>query len=172
LPVSTNNTAQPPTLGTSTSSPLHARAKVERRRQLPAREAIKSERRCCSAAARAASARATFAARRCAEIDEYAHLAAQDRRHDRSQDIVDGTELVTSLRLHLIGIRRHENDRRVRRAPVLADQLGRLDAVHVRHVDVEHDDGELALEQLAQRFGAGADEDEILVEIVEHLAER
>ena len=106
------------------------------------------------------------------EVHEDAHLAAQDRRHDGRQDVIDGAELVAALRLHLVGIGRDEDDRRVRRPAVLADELSRLDAVDVGHVDVEHDDGELALEQLAQRLGARAHEDEVLVEILEHLAER
>ncbi len=109
---------------------------------------------------------------RAVQVDEDAHLAAQDRGHDRRQDVVDGAELVAALRLHLVGISRDEDDRRVRRSPVLADQLGRLDAVDVGHVDVEHDDREFALEQLAQRLGAGPHEHEVLVEVLEHLLER
>ena len=150
----------PPTLGTSTSSSRSMLArKIERRRQLAARERdqIGAALRRFGSGARGLGARDLRGAPlRAIEIDEHAHLAAQDRRHDGRQDVVDGAELVAALRLHLVGIRRHEDDRRVRRPAVLADELRRLDAVDVGHVDVEHDDGELALEQLAQRLGAGA----------------
>ena len=48
---------------------------------------------------------------------------------------------------------------------------GRLEAVHVRHVDVEQDDGELLLEHLLQRLLAGAGGDDVLPQLLEDRAE-
>jgi hypothetical protein len=55
---------------------------------------------------------------------------------------------------------------------VLADQLGRLDAVDVGHVHVEQDHGELAREQLAQRVGARGRHHQVLPKLFEHDLER
>jgi hypothetical protein len=155
--------------------PLHAGVELERRRKLPTceRDQIGAALRRLGGRPRSLGARDFRRAPLSAiEIHEHPHLATQDRGHDGRQDVVDGAELIAALRLHLVGIRRDEDDRRMRRPAVLADQLGRLDSIDVRHVDVEHDHGELALEQLAQRFGARVHEHEVFVEILEHLAER
>jgi hypothetical protein len=47
---------------------------------------------------------------------------------------------------------------------VPADQLRCLEAVHVGHIDIEQDHGELALEQLAERIGARMHADYIRLE--------
>ena len=98
------------------------------------------------------------AMRRCmhVQLDEHLDLGAQHLRHHRRQDVVDRAERVAARGLHLVGVGGDEDDRRVRRALVLADQRGGLEAVDVGHVDVEQDHRELALQHLAQRLGARA----------------
>src|SRR5690348_885409 len=56
--------------------------------------------------------------------------------------------------LHLLVDRRQEDDRDAAGLLSAADDLGGLVAVHDRHVDVEQDDRELALEQVAKRLFA------------------
>ena len=95
---------------------------IERRRQLAARERDQiraSPRGLGRGAARFRASDLRRAPLRAIQIHEYAHLAAQDRGHDRRQDVVDRAELVAALRLHLVGIGRDEDDRRVRRVPCL-----------------------------------------------------
>src|SRR5258705_79849 len=49
----------------------------------------------------------------------------------------------------------HEDDGDVLEPRTLADERSRLEAVHVGHVDVEQDDREFTLEELAERVLAG-----------------
>ena len=52
--------------------------------------------------------------------------------------------------------RRQEDDRRVPRAVALADQRGRLEPVHARHLDVHQDHGEVGVQDAHQGLLAGA----------------
>ena len=105
------------------------------------------------------------------QLDEHLDLAAQDIRPHRRQDVIDRAERVAVRRLHLVGVGGDEDDRRVRRPLVLPDELGGLQAVDVRHVDVEQDDGELAREHLAQRLRARAHHHQVLLELLEDRPE-
>ena len=64
--------------------------------------------------------------------------------------------------------RADEDDRRRLGALALPDERGRFEAVHPRHVHVEQDDGEILLEQTAQRFLARSGADQILVQLGQH----
>ena len=57
-----------------------------------------------------------------------------------------------------------ENDRRLLETRPLANQRGRFKAVHVRHVDVQQNDGEVIPQQLAERFDAVAGLDDALAQ--------
>ena len=57
-------------------------------------------------------------------------------------------------------------------ALALADERGGLEAVHAGHVDVEQDDGELVVEQCAQRLAAGVGADDVLAQLLEDRFER
>ena len=105
------------------------------------------------------------------ELDEHLHLAAQHVGAHRREDVVDRAERVALRGLHLVGVGRDEDDGRVRRFLVLPDELRRLQAVDVGHVDVEQDHRELAVQHLAQRLGARAHHDEVLPELLENAAE-
>ena len=60
--------------------------------------------------------------------------------------IVDRAERIPFADAHLVAVvGGDENDRNVRRSCPAADQRRRLEAVQSRHVDVEQDDGEIAL---------------------------
>ena len=105
------------------------------------------------------------------QLDEHLHLAAQHIGAHRREDVVDRAERVALRGLHLVGVGGDEDDGRVRRFLVLADQLRRLQAVDVGHVDVEQDHRELAVQHLAQRFGARAHHHQVLPELLEDAAE-
>ncbi len=114
---------------------------------------------------------ASHAALHLVQVDKHLDLAAQDIGHDRREDVVHGAQLVALGGLHLIGIGRDEDDRRVRGTLVLPDQCGGLETVDVGHVDVEQDHGEFAVQHLAQGLAAGIDEHEVLPQVFEHRAE-
>ena len=81
------------------------------------------------------------------QLDEDRDLGPEHRRDDRLGQEIDGAQRVAAVDLHLGALeRRQEEDRRVLRAVALADQLGRLEAVHARHMDV-HQDGGIVLIQ-------------------------
>jgi hypothetical protein len=81
------------------------------------------------------------------------------------------TGFTNGLRLALIG-GGEEDDRRVARLVPLPDERGRLEAVHLGHLDVEQHDRELVGEEPLQRLAPGAGLDEILAEALEHRLER
>jgi hypothetical protein len=101
------------------------------------------------------------------ELHQGLHLAAQDVRHDRREDVVDGAERVATGRVHLVGEGGDEDDRRVRRLAPRPDELRRLEAVHARHVHVEQDHRALVVEQPAQGLLAGGSGDDVLVQLLE-----
>ena len=80
------------------------------------------------------------------EIDKHADLGAQHVRFDRRGNEVDGAKRIALGHLHFVVERRDEDDRRVLGPLALANQRGRLEAVHLRHVDVEQDDGEVVFQ--------------------------
>jgi hypothetical protein len=87
------------------------------------------------------------------QLDEDADLRAQDLRLNRFEDVVDRAELVSAKDVRLAATERGEkDDRRVARFVAGADQARRLEAVEIRHLHVEQDDGELLIEQMAQRL--------------------
>ena len=107
------------------------------------------------------------------EVDEDRDLRAEDVRVEGLEDVVDGAGRIAAEDVPLVlRDRRQEDDRDRRRARAALDQLGRLEAVHVRHLDVEQDAREVAVEQLAQRGLSGLHGDELLVERLERRLER
>ncbi len=86
------------------------------------------------------------------QLDEHPDLGPEDLRYDGGQDVVDRSQRVSLRRVHLVAESRDENDRRVRRLAAAPDHGGRLQPVHVRHVDVEENDREFRVEQVPQRL--------------------
>src|SRR5207244_3339014 len=60
-----------------------------------------------------------------------------------------------------------EDDRRVLRLLALADQGGGLEAVYIRHLNVEKDHGKLVVQEVLERFAAGGRLDQVLAEVAE-----
>src|SRR4051794_34060664 len=87
------------------------------------------------------------------EVDEHAHLRAQHVRVERLKEVVDGADRVAAEDLlALLVDGGQEDDRDVLRALALLDQLGGLESVHPRHLDVEQNHGEVVVQQAAQRL--------------------
>ncbi len=104
------------------------------------------------------------------QVYEDADLRAQDWRNHRREDVIDGPKLIATHDLHLIGVARDENDRRVAAVLVIADQARRFQAIDIGHVDVEENHREFFAQHLLQRLGAGRGEDDVGIEIFEQRA--
>jgi len=85
------------------------------------------------------------------EIDEDADLRAQDRGVEGLEDVVDRARVVAAEHVPaLLRDRGEEDDGNVSCALAPADQLGGLEAIELRHLDVHQDQGELLAQQPAQ----------------------
>ena len=105
------------------------------------------------------------------QVDEDLDLGPQDLRNDRRNHEIDGAQRVPLGRADFVSVVRGDEDDRHMRGPFpAANQLGRLQAVHSRHVDVEEDDGELVLQHLPERLLARIRGDEVLAELLENRA--
>ena len=82
------------------------------------------------------------------ELGEDLDLRPQDFRHHRHRHVVDRAHLVAAQPID-VGQqdRRDEDDRRLLEARMLADHRGELEAVELRHADVDQHDGDLVLQQ-------------------------
>ena len=91
------------------------------------------------------------------ELDEHRDLRPQHLGLDRELDVVDRPQRVAACHAGLeLAHRGHEDDRRLLGAGPPADQAGGLEAVELRHVDVEQDHRELVTQERAQRLVPGA----------------
>ncbi len=101
------------------------------------------------------------------ELDEDRDLGAQHLGHHRRQDVVDGAQRVPARHVGLVAVGGDEDDGRVLAARTGADQRRGLEAVHDRHVDVEEDDGEVAVEEVLERLLARERLDDVLAQLGE-----
>ncbi len=99
------------------------------------------------------------------QIDEHADLGPQHVRLDRSGNEIHRAERIALGHLRFVVIGRDEDDRRMLGTLSLANQGGRLEAVHFRHVDVEQNDREVILQQAAQGLASGRRFHDILPEV-------
>ena len=90
------------------------------------------------------------------ELDEHRHLAAQDLRHHRDVDVVDGAGLVALQPVELGDVHAgHEDDGRAFETRVVVNEGRGLEAVHARHLHVEQHHREVLLHQRFERLEAG-----------------
>src|ERR687888_156390 len=102
------------------------------------------------------------------QLDEDGDLRAEDLRVEGLEDVVDRAGLVAAEDLPaVLADRRQEEDRDVPRALPLLDQLGGLEAVEARHLDVEEDDRELLLEPVAERLEDRLEREQVLGAVVD-----
>ena len=102
------------------------------------------------------------------QVDENPDFRPQYLRHDGGGDVIDGAERIALRHVMIVvEVGGNEDDGYVRRPAPFADQGRGLEAVHPRHVDVEQDDREVALEHLLQRLLARCGGEQILAEVLE-----
>ena len=107
------------------------------------------------------------------QLDEDRDLRAQDLGIERLEEIVDGAGRVAPEDVaRVLADRGEEDDRDRARALPLLDQLRRLEAVEVRHLDVEEDHGEVVAQQLPERVLTRMRPHEVLAERLEDRLER
>ena len=107
------------------------------------------------------------------QLDEHRDLAAQDLRDHRDVHVVDGAGLVALEPVELGDVHAgHEDDRDGFEARVIVDQLGGLEAVHARHLDVEQHHREFLLHERIERLEAGIDRDQVVPQRLEDGAIR
>ncbi len=97
----------------------------------------------------------------------------QDLRDHRGEQKVGGTALIGLQAIDFVGQEGgDENDGNIGRAGPLVNGLGRFEAVHAGHVDVEQDHGEVVQQDLAQRLLTGARRDHVVTGFVRPLIEQ
>ena len=99
------------------------------------------------------------------QLDKDAHLGFEHLRDDRQEEIIHRAKAVTVEPVQLRRARSgDENDRRFFETRPAADQLGELEAVHLRHVHVQQNDREIASQQALERLPTGGGLDDVLAQ--------
>ena len=107
------------------------------------------------------------------QVDEHFHLRAEHVGHHRREDVVDRAVSISFRHADFVGKGGYEDDRRMGRALAIAYQGGRFKAVHVGHVDIEQDDGEVVLQDLLERLGARVRKHQLLAQFFQnHLVDQ
>ena len=106
--------------------------------------------------------------RRAIEVGEDPDLGAQDLRHHGDGDIVHGARLVAAQEVE-IGEQDggDEDDRRPPAARMVADHPGELEAVEIRHADVDQHDRDIGFEQVDERLLRRAGLEQRLAELLQ-----
>ena len=82
------------------------------------------------------------------QLGEHLDLGAQHFRHHRHRHVVDRAHLVAAQPIDVGQLDgRDEDDRGLLKARMLADHRRELEAVELRHADVDQNDGDVVLEQ-------------------------
>ena len=102
-----------------------------------------------------------------AQVDEDRHLGAQHFGIDGLIEKIHGASIIAAKKMLVVLVGRDEQDRRVARTLPFANQGGGLEAVHLRHLDVQQDDRKVVVQELAQSFLAGRRLDQILSQILQ-----
>jgi hypothetical protein len=106
------------------------------------------------------------------QLDERGHLRPQDLGDEGLEQIIHRAGGVAAGDVGLAPADgRDEDDRRIAGPLALADQLGRLEAVHTGHHHVQEDDGEIVAEQALQRLLPGVGLDQVVAGVLQHRLE-
>ena len=102
------------------------------------------------------------------QVDEHRDLGAKNDGIDRFEHIIDRTHRISAEEmLGLLVDRRQEDDGNALGLLAAANDLGGFVTVHAWHVDVEQDDRELTLQEVAERLLARSRKHDF-AEILEH----
>src|ERR1041385_368187 len=81
------------------------------------------------------------------QIDEYVDLRTQDIGLDRFDDVINCAQRIATAQMpHTGTVGSQENDRRLARSLAAANQLGRLESIDARHVNVQQNHGGFVVE--------------------------
>src|SRR5262249_52776236 len=106
-------------------------------------------------------------------LDECGDFRFQDLWDKWFEDVVHAAKRVALADVDVaFADRGEENDGRVVCLLSLADQRGRLKAVHIRHFDVEKNNSHLILEKILQSLPAGRGLHKVLVQVSQNPFER
>ena len=97
-----------------------------------------------------------------AQFDEHLDLGAQNFGDDGLKQKIHGAQVVAAEQLLVAFVAGEEKDRGVARAFAGANQLGSLKAVHLGHLDVQKNGGEIVFQQMAQGLHAGRGQNQFL----------
>ena len=102
------------------------------------------------------------------ELGEDLDLGAQHLRHDRHRHVIHRAHLVAAQAVDVGEMDGgDEDDRGLLEARMLADHRRQLEAVELRHADVDQHDRDVRLQQMFQRLAAGGGLDQILPELLQ-----
>ena len=100
------------------------------------------------------------------QVGEYPHLGAQQFRHHGHRHVIHRARLVAAQQIQLAHLdRRDEDDRDAPEARMFADHRRQLEAIEVRHDDIDQHDGDLVSQQLLQRLVGRVRLDQVLAEL-------
>src|SRR4051812_10200571 len=103
------------------------------------------------------------------EFGEDLDLRPQHLGNDRDWDVIDRPRLVAAQAVEIGNLDgRHEDDRNLLEARVVADHGGELEAIELRHRDVEQDEGDIHLQQLLKRLPRGTRLDQVLAQLTQN----
>ncbi len=104
------------------------------------------------------------------QLDQDGDLGPQDEGVDRFEHHVHRARRIGLEEVGLVAEhRRQEDDRRIARPAVRADEARRLIAVHPRHVQVQENDRELLGQKLPQRILARAGDDQLVAKFLQRM---
>ena len=100
------------------------------------------------------------------QLDKHFDLRAQNFRNDRHRHVIDCAHLVTAQTIN-VGQQDggNENERCLLEAGMIADHRGQLEAVDVRHIDVDENDSDVILQEQLERFRSIARAQQVLTDV-------
>ncbi len=103
------------------------------------------------------------------EIDEDVDLRAQHFGHDRHRDVIDRAGAVASDAIDVGHEHRgNQDDRRLPTTRMLPDHRRQLEAVELRHADVDQHHRDVGLEQMLERLARRVRLDEVLAHVAQN----
>src|SRR5262249_36593710 len=103
------------------------------------------------------------------QFGEHTHFRAKQVRNNWNGNVVDGAALISANAVNIRHVNAgNENDRGVLIPRMLANQIGQLKTVDVRHADVQQNDGDVFLQQMIKSLAPGACLDEVFVQAAQN----
>ena len=107
-----------------------------------------------------------------AQLDKNADLGAQNLGHNWLEQKIHRAQIVAAEQMFIAAVTGKKQNGRVAGALARTDQLGGLKTVHVRHLHVQQDGREIVVQQMAQGFGTGTRQHQLLAQPLQCRFER